>query len=226
MNHDDFQTEPIPGLPAHLPEGEHIVWQGYPDVQTVARKLLHERKIMAYFALLIGWKFCTGLYDGETILQSTYVASTLALGALVVFALIRGYARLIGKTTIYTITNKRVVMRIGIALPVTFNFPFMQIAEANLNKVLEDKGTISLGLTEHTKISWLILWPHVRPWMIASPQPAIRFVRNVDLVAELLSQQLNDFQSLENAAVRVFKTDTAKQKTNPTPTNELGKQAV
>lgn len=226
MSHDDFETEPIPGLPALLPEGEYIVWQGYPDARAVARKLLHERKILAYFTLLIVWKFGTGLYDGETVLQSAYVASTLALGGLIVFALIRWYARAIKRSTIYTITNKRVVMRFGVALPVTFNFPFKQITEANLKKVWEDKGTISLGLTEHTKISWLILWPHVRPWMIARPQPAIHMVRNVDMVADLLGQQLKTFHGSQDAAVRVINTEPTDQVKETVPAIELEEQGA
>ncbi|MEM9330373.1 MAG: photosynthetic complex putative assembly protein PuhB [Pseudomonadota bacterium] len=226
MSSDDFETEPIPGLPAHLPEGEHIVWQGYPDERTVARKLLHERKIMAYFVVLIAWKFGTGLYDGETVLQSLYVASSLALGALIVFTLIRWYARAIRKSTIYTLTNKRVVMRFGVALPVTFNFPFKQITEANFKTIADDKGTISLGLTEHTKISWLILWPHVRPWMISRPQPAMRMVRNVDQVAALLSKELHAFHSSQSPTVRVIKTDPAQQGPEPTPAIEFEKQGA
>ena len=89
MSHDDFEIEPIPGLPAKLPKGEHIVWQGKPDRGTFARVVLHERKIVLYFLLLIGWKFGTGIYDGETFLQSLYTASTLALGAFIVIGLMQ-----------------------------------------------------------------------------------------------------------------------------------------
>lgn len=226
MSHDDFETEPVPGLPEKLPEGEHIVWQGYPDARAVARKLLHERKIMAYFAVLIAWKFGTGLYDGQTVLQSAYIASSLALGALVVFCLIRWYARAVRRSTIYTITNKRVVMRFGVALPVTFNFPFKQITEANLKKDFDDKGTISFGLTEHTKISWLILWPHVRPWMISRPQPALRLVRNVELVGELLSEQLNAFHTSEESTVRIVRVEPRKRENKQSAAIKLEKQGV
>ena len=37
MSHDDFHIEPVPGLPAELPDGEHIVWQGKPETAGVAR---------------------------------------------------------------------------------------------------------------------------------------------------------------------------------------------
>ena len=226
MSHDDFEIEPIPGLPARLPQGEHILWQGRPDSKTFARVILHERKIALYFLLLIGWKFGTGFYDGETFAQSLYTAATLALGALIVFSLLKLYARAVEKTTIYTITNKRIVMRFGVALPVTFNFPFAQIIEANLKPVIDDKGTISLGLKEHTKVSWLILWPHVRPWKLAHPQPSIRLVSDVQEVAILLQQNLSKFHESSNPVTRIVRVeDTPTGETIPSVT-DLGKQGA
>jgi hypothetical protein len=37
MSHDDFAFEPVPGLPAPLPKGERILWQGSPRWQSLAR---------------------------------------------------------------------------------------------------------------------------------------------------------------------------------------------
>ena len=59
MSHDDFATEPVPGLPAHLPEGEHLVWQGAPNAGAFARSVLHERKILAYFAIAVSYTHLT-----------------------------------------------------------------------------------------------------------------------------------------------------------------------
>ena len=36
--HDDFATEPVPGLPGHLPPGEVVLWQGRPDAWRLARE--------------------------------------------------------------------------------------------------------------------------------------------------------------------------------------------
>ncbi|MEM8651597.1 MAG: photosynthetic complex putative assembly protein PuhB [Pseudomonadota bacterium] len=226
MSHDDFEIEPIPGLPANLPKGEHIVWQGKPDRGTFARVVLHERKIVLYFLLLIGWKFGTGIYDGETFAQSLYTASTLALGAFIVIGLIRLYAKAVAKTTVYTITNKRIVMRFGVALPVTFNFPFAQITEANLKQVQDDKGTISLGLKEHTKVSWLILWPHVRPWKLAHPQPSIRLVSDVQEVAILLQQNLSKFHESSNPVTRIVRVEDKPTVDAIPSVSDLGKQGA
>ena len=35
-NHDDFAFEPVRGLPAELPRGERLIWQGAPDWRLLA----------------------------------------------------------------------------------------------------------------------------------------------------------------------------------------------
>ena len=193
MSHDDFEKEPIQGLPALLPEGEEIKWQGSPDQSAISKNVLHRNKIAVYFVLVAVWKLTTTLYDGGTAIAAlTSAAFMLGLG-LIVMAIIWWLARAMERTTIYTITNKRVVMRFGIALPVTFNYPFKQVVSANVQDAGDDKGTIALSLKEHTKISWAILWPHARPWKLAKPEPAMRLIKDVNGVSQLLSRQLNAF---------------------------------
>jgi len=190
VSHDDFAFEPIPGLPANLPDGEHIVWQGKPETAGVARDAFHTTAIGVYFAALATWRLVAGLADGRAAMElvSTTTA-TLALGALVL-AILWGIATLVKRTTIYTITNKRVVMRFGIALPITFQFPFSQITSADVKPVAGGRGNIALELKEHTKISWPILWPHVRPWKVGRPQPTLRAIADIDTVAETLANGL------------------------------------
>ena len=57
MAHDDFATEPVPGLPEKLPEGETILWQGRPDWWALTREALSLWWVMGYFALLAAWRF-------------------------------------------------------------------------------------------------------------------------------------------------------------------------
>ena len=40
QHHDDFATEPLPGLPAKPPRGEEILWQGRPAILPLARDAL------------------------------------------------------------------------------------------------------------------------------------------------------------------------------------------
>jgi len=51
-DHDDFDFEHSPGIPAPLPPGEHVIWQGSPDRWEVAKSAFHIRKLALYFALI------------------------------------------------------------------------------------------------------------------------------------------------------------------------------
>lgn len=206
MSHDDFEKEPIPGLPALLPEGEEIKWQGSPDHSAIAKNVLHRNKIAAYFVLVALWKLATTLYDGGSAMAAlTSAAFMIGLGAIVM-GIIWWLAHAMERTTIYTITNKRVVMRFGIALPVTFNYPFKQVIGANVQDAGDDTGTIALSLKEHTKISWAILWPHARPWKFAKPEPAMRLIKDVNNVSQLLSRQLNAFHEQQYVPTEISNT--------------------
>jgi hypothetical protein len=184
--HDDFAFEPIPGLPERLPAGEEMLWQGRPDTGALAREAYGIRWIAGYFALIVLWRATIGYGDagisGALAFGLPYVGLAVA-GLAIVYLLAFAQAR----ATIYTITSSRVVMRIGAALTVTFNFPFVQIAAAHL----DDRGatgTIALQTKGETRISFLILWPHVRPWHIARTQPALRCIPDAAAVAKLLAE--------------------------------------
>lgn len=188
--HDDFHTEPIPGLPARPPEGESILWQGKPERSGLFVSALHGRKVAVYFALLMVWKLISGVSDEKTAHELWFSVGGTALLALVSLALLLLLAHLIARTTIYTITTKRLVMRFGVALPITFQFPFSQITSADVKPLGSGRGNIAISLKEHTKVSWLILWPHVRAWKLARPQPTMRALGNVDAAALLLADHL------------------------------------
>ncbi|MEL6967913.1 MAG: photosynthetic complex putative assembly protein PuhB [Pseudomonadota bacterium] len=214
-HHDDFAGEPIPGLPAHLPEGEEIKWQGRPDPAALARRVLHRNKVAIYFALLAAWRVLAGVYDGLSAgLIAGQVLWALCLGAaaLIILTVIAGA---MARTTVYTVTNKRVVMRIGVALPVTFNFPFSQITSADLARTDKSSGTVALSLSEHSKVSWAVLWPHARPWKLRHPQPAIRAVADIDTVAGHIIDGLRAHHGADSAAMTTSGANAETQTTTP-----------
>lgn len=189
MPHDDFQTEPVRGLPEDLPEGEHILWQGQPDWWALTKESLSFWWVAAYFIFLFAWRTVGGAAT-ETWIQSATTASFfLVLGAIVcALLLIIGLVQ--AKATVYTVTNKRVAMRIGAALTITLNLPFRQIANASLGVRKSGVGTIALELKEESRVrlSYLNTWPHVRPWKIKATQPALRCIPDARSVAALLSE--------------------------------------
>lgn len=192
MSHDDFAFEPIPGLPARLPEGETILWQGSPQWWPIARRVFWLPWIALYFgALLVHHAMSAGasLPAVGAAIAPVLLLSAVALGILALLA------RAVARTTIYTITNRRVVMRFGMALPVTYNLPFKVIANAGVDRFGSGHGDIALGLLPGQRIAYLVLWPHARPWHVTSPQPLLRGLPEVEKVAAILARALEGHQT-------------------------------
>lgn len=193
MNHEDHFMEPVRGLPAKLPEGEHILWQGQPHTATLGRHLFNVNAVGVYFGLLAVWGAASTIADGRGVADAAVpVAGVVIMGAAAI-AVLMVLAWAIARTTVYTITNRRVVMRIGVALSVTFNLPFKEIESAHLKEYGNAAGNISLKLRGDNKIAYLQLWPHARPWRLRHPEPTLRCIPNASEVARALSKALADF---------------------------------
>jgi len=92
------------------------------------------------------------------------------------------------RATVYTITNRRVAMRIGAALTITLNLPYRWIGAANLDLRQGGTGTIAMNLTGETKLSYLNTWPHVRPWRMKRTEPALRCIPDAARVSRILAE--------------------------------------
>lgn len=187
MSHDDFAVEPIPGLPERPPEGEHILWQGRPNWWALTCQSLNLYWVIGYFVVLFAWRFVT-LIDRVpfgTAFSASFPFIILG-GVAAALLMVIGYVQ--ARATMYTITNRRVAMRIGAALTVTLNLPFTRINNANLDLRRNGTGTIVLDLLGDTKLSYLVCWPHVRPWQISKTQPALRCIPDAQAVAALMAE--------------------------------------
>lgn len=189
--HDDFEREPIPGLPKHLPEGEKILWQGSPDKRAVMLRVFHVRKFALYAAAMVGWRGVTVVYDGGSLVDGIVAAGILAAVCTFAIGILAFFARQVSSGTIYTITNNRLIMRFGIALPMTVQIPFSKIAKAAVNLRGDGTGDIALSITERGKISYIVMWPHVRPWRMTRPQPLLRALPDARSAAEILRKALD-----------------------------------
>jgi hypothetical protein len=184
------------GLPARLPEGERIIWQGSPNWRVLVRSLFHVRMVAAYFALIILWCVAGSWRDGSASGVIALSAARMTGAALVPLGFMTLYAWLMQRTSVYTITNRRVVMHFGVAFPMSFNIPFAKIAGAALTTQPDGSGDIPLQLAEGEKLAYLVMWPNVRPWRMAKPEPMIRGIDNAQSVAQLLSRALAASASL------------------------------
>jgi hypothetical protein len=187
---NEHEFEPIRGLPENLPQGERILWQGAPAWWPLAVGALHVRLVLTYFAFLFIWSVGVDLSAGVPAGEALLTASRLVPVAVAAAGLLALYAWLAHRTTVYTITNRRLVMRYGVALPMTLNLPFTVVESAALRTYHDGTGDIPLVLNQEDRMSYFGLWPNVRPWRSAKPQPMLRRVPEGAEVAEILGQAL------------------------------------
>lgn len=178
----EHDAEPVPGLPERLPPGERILWQGAPRWDTLARRAYHVGALALYFAVLVAW---VAAASGSV--HATARAAGLALAAL---GLLAGLAWLTARTTLYTVTNRRVVMRFGVAVPITLNLPFAAIHAAGARVHADGTGDLALSMAVPRGLSWPVLWPHARPWRLSRPEPVLRAIPDAAQVAQVLARAL------------------------------------
>ena len=187
-NGHEHEFEAAYGLPEPLPKGENILWQGAPDLQDLAVRVFHMKKIAVYFVILMvvrGSYLYSQAADSLTILAGVLLVAGLALTAMAALGLL---AWLTARTTAYTLTDQRVVMRIGIVLTLTFNLPLKQIQTAGLLLSGKGFGDIPLALSGASRIGYINLWPHARPFKLANPEPMLRCIPNAQAFATQLQQ--------------------------------------
>nr|WP_283255047.1 photosynthetic complex putative assembly protein PuhB [Marivita sp. GX14005] len=197
--HDDFKFEPVRGLPEALPPDEHILWQGSPSAWRLACEALMLPWVAGYFAVLAIWRLGVSSVELPLAVAAGHAVPFLVLGA-VCCALLLGIAAVQARGTVYTLTNKRVAMRIGAALTVTLNLPYTQIGSASIDLRKSGHGTIAFELLGETRLSYLMTWPHVRPWIMARTQPSLRSIPEAAAVAEIFAEAAECRQSVPQVA--------------------------
>ena len=70
-------------------------------------------------------------------------------------------------------------------------------------------GTITFELIGETRLSYLMTWPHVRPWYMSRTQPAFRSIPDAERVAALFAEAAETRVSMPKVTQRDFsKTDS------------------
>ena len=187
MSRDDDPIR-LRGAPEPLPIGETILWQGAPSWIALAHRAFRVRHVAVYFGALLIWRVTATLEDGGPVTVAATTALWILLPALAAVGVLMMLAWLFAATTRYTITSRRVVMQIGVALPTIINVPFRRVAAAALKTYKSGSGDISLATLGDDQIAYLLLWPHVRPWRFARPEPMLRAVPDAARVAEILAR--------------------------------------
>lgn len=212
-NHE-HEFEAAPGLPEPLPVGEKLLWQGAPQWQQLALHAFHVGKIAAYFLIMLAFQLVYLIERHAAVGEiAISIIKSLVMGS-VALALLSAVAWFASKTTIYTITDKRVVMRIGIVLTLTFNLPHKRIAAASMKNLRGNIGDIALSLYPTDRIAWLHLWPHARAWRLTQPEPALRCIQNVAEVGQILLDAWGQAHSDERSVIPHLTTSDSSVQTS------------
>jgi len=188
-DHDDFAFEHSHGLPEPLPRGEDMLWQGRPDAWRLAVESLALKWVIGYFAVLAVWRVVSALPDHAAGVALASAVPPIVLG-LAAAALLYGFSWLQARQAVYTVTTSRVILRTGAALQVTLQIPYSKMENIALDLRKPGTGTIAFETAKDggARLSYLVLWPHVRPWHIREPQPAFRCIPQAQHVAEILAE--------------------------------------
>ena len=168
---------------------ETVLWEGRPTTAGLARRLFHLRALLGYFAVLAIWDLASAHNAGFRANAAFLGLSWVGLAAVAVAVLVFGAAWVVAITTRYTLTDNRLILQIGVALPIALTLPLHRIGSADLRLYPDGSGDLPLTLGDG-QIAYLLLWPHARPWRFKVSQPMLRSVPDAREVATVLAQAL------------------------------------
>ena len=178
-------------LPEDIPAGERILWHGRPRWISLARRAYRGDFVAAYFVALTFWNVVSFGPSSGWSGTAFIAAKTLGIGAGAL-ALIALLSFASARTTLYVVTSRRLVLKVGVALPMFINVPFKQIVSASTRVFSDGTGDIPVVLGPGQRVAYLALWPHARPFHFANPQPALRSVANAEFVADTVGRALRE----------------------------------
>ena len=182
-----------------------VCWEGRPNWRSAAVRIWKVRVVAIYFAALIA--------DGARLALArssappgawTGDAKLLAIAAVVLCGLVL-LAWLTERTTRYTIDDRRIVMRYGIALPATLEIPFSVIEHVGIRVHRDHTGDIAVRLKRGPGVMYPKLWPHACPWKIVRAEPMLRCIPDAGVVGGRLCRAIAEYNDLRSQ-LSPFKT--------------------
>lgn len=176
--------------PVRLAPDERIVWQGGPNFRPLAMRLYRLRWVALYGAgLTLADMIQARLHalGHWGTLQAAVPGVLMTAAALAILCLLAlGSVR----TTRYTLTDQRLVMQCGLALPATLSMPLHRIEAVSVRVHRDGSGDITVRPHAGTVLGFAKLWPYVRPWRFGRPEPMLLEVPAAGYVGTILSRMV------------------------------------
>lgn len=182
---DGFSLEP----------GERILWQGRPEASSLRRHLLKSRWLVAYAAGLLIWKLVLIVWIRGLSSQEVLDTATLVVQGLVLVGIAAYFAWALARGTTYTLTDLRIIIRHGIALPGTADIPLRALRSVAVRIHDDGTGDVALSVRDGGSIGFAKLWPHARGLELSRPVPMLRGVRDAAVLGSVVTRQLNQIHA-------------------------------
>ena len=184
-------------LSENLPNGEQLIWQGRPERHALATRAMYLKYIAFYLVVLIAARTGYLIMNGEPVATWSGMLVWQVLASAFVMLLIVGLATVYSRTTRYSLTNERLIIKTGAAITIHINLPLQQITAADLREYSDGTGDITLQVSRAEKLYWLLLWPNVRSWWIRPLRPVLRGLKDAQAVAHLLVEEVGKHADIE-----------------------------
>jgi len=195
-------------LPADLPPGERVLWFGRPEPVSLWRRAYRAEWVAVWFLAMTGWNFLSLAQSEGTLAGFVSAVRTLGFGAagLAILGLLAWAS---ARTTFYVVTERRLIVKSGIALPMFINLPFKHIVNANVRSFADGTGEVTVGVAQGERVPYLALWPSARPARYTRPEPALRCIADARFVADTIARALAEASGQAVLARSAVKTAEA-----------------
>jgi hypothetical protein len=205
-------------LPSGMEHEENLLWQGAPSWRQAAIRIWHVRLVAAWFTILS--------LDGATLpfrglaapAQTLADEARLCVIAMAAIGLVLLLAWMTTRTTLYTITDRRIVMQFGIALRARLEIPFAAILHVSMKVHADHSGDIALRLRPHQRAGFAKLYPYVRAWSLLAPEPMLRAVPKAASLGAALARAMaaaEEYRAHFDPAFNYAARSTASLPTSP-----------
>lgn len=194
---------------------EKVLWKGRPAFRLFARTAFHTLTLGVYFAVLVVIAMMMGNTNAAIV--------SAALGAALI-AILYLLAWLSTRSTLYILTDTRLIMRIGMAIETRINLPLKQVTAAHFRARGADHGDIALELAGERMLGVVLLWPHMRPWHYNRPQPMLRAVPDAARLAQLIADARAQYGAIDQNLIEIKDAAPASGQQGPQPTAPQGRK--
>jgi hypothetical protein len=97
------------------------------------------------------------------------------------------------------------------------NLPLPIVGSADLRRYADGSGDIMFTLSQKKKLSYMLLWPNIKPWQFKPVVPALRCLPDVDAAAAAVAQAVGSIEDRQDiGATKTQDLDASEANTGHT----------